>query len=65
MRARYTPVDGPPLITMPRDVDETVAGVARAPGRTPGGGQRRCSSHAARIAAQMAVASPLSNACTL
>jgi len=24
MRARYTPVDGPPLITMPRDVDETV-----------------------------------------
>ncbi len=25
IRARYTPVDGPPLITMPRDVDETVA----------------------------------------
>ena len=25
MKARYTPVDGPPLITMPRDVDETVA----------------------------------------
>ena len=24
MKARYTPVDGPPLITMPRDVDETV-----------------------------------------
>ena len=24
IRARYTPVDGPPLITMPRDVDETV-----------------------------------------
>ena len=25
MKARYTPVDGPPLITQPRDVDETVA----------------------------------------
>jgi len=25
IHARYTPVDGPPLITMPRDVDETVA----------------------------------------
>ena len=25
MRARYTPVDGPPLITMPRDVEQTVA----------------------------------------
>lgn len=25
VRARYTPVDGPPLITMPRDVEETVA----------------------------------------
>ncbi len=24
IRARYTPVDGPPLITMPRDVPETV-----------------------------------------
>ncbi len=24
MRARYTPVDGPPLITMPRDVDAEV-----------------------------------------
>src|SRR3954462_1851666 len=24
MRARYTPVDGPPLITMPRDVEEEV-----------------------------------------
>lgn len=24
IRARYTPVDGPPLITMPRDVDTTV-----------------------------------------
>ena len=24
MRARYTPVDGPPLITQPRDVDATV-----------------------------------------
>jgi len=26
IRARYTPVDGPPLITMPRDVEATVAG---------------------------------------
>jgi hypothetical protein len=25
IRARYTPVDGPPLVTQPRDVDETVA----------------------------------------
>lgn len=25
IRARYTPVDGPPLVTMPRDVDESVA----------------------------------------
>jgi hypothetical protein len=25
LRARYTPVDGPPLITMPRDVEETIA----------------------------------------
>ena len=25
IRARYTPVDGPPLITMPRDIEETVA----------------------------------------
>ena len=25
MKARYTPVDGPPLITMPRDVDTEVA----------------------------------------
>lgn len=25
LRARYTPSDGPPLITMPRDVDATVA----------------------------------------
>ena len=25
MKARYTPVDGPPLVTHPRDVDETVA----------------------------------------
>jgi hypothetical protein len=24
LKARYTPVDGPPLITMPRDVDQTV-----------------------------------------
>ncbi len=24
IRARYTPVDGPPLVTMPRDVDEEV-----------------------------------------
>src|SRR3954462_528644 len=26
MKARYTPVDGPPLITMPRDVEAAVAG---------------------------------------
>jgi len=26
LRARYTPVDGPPLITQPRDVEATVAG---------------------------------------
>ncbi len=26
MRARYTPVDGPPLITMPRDVEATIEG---------------------------------------
>lgn len=25
MKARYTPVDGPPLITMPRDVEDEVA----------------------------------------
>jgi hypothetical protein len=25
LRARYTPVDGPPLITMPRDVETTIA----------------------------------------
>jgi hypothetical protein len=25
LRARYTPVDGPPLVTQPRDVDATVA----------------------------------------
>ena len=25
LKARYTPVDGPPLITMPRDVEETLA----------------------------------------
>lgn len=25
MRARYSPAEGPPLITMPRDVEETVA----------------------------------------
>lgn len=25
IRARYTPVDGPPLITMPRDVEATIA----------------------------------------
>jgi hypothetical protein len=24
LRARYTPMDGPPLVTQPRDVDETV-----------------------------------------
>lgn len=25
IRARYTPIDGPPLITMPRDIEATVA----------------------------------------
>ena len=38
MRARYTPVDGPPLITQPRDVDSTVAAWRdrrRARRRTP------------------------------
>ena len=37
IRARYTPVDGPPLITMPRDVEETVAAwrARRAARRTP------------------------------
>ena len=36
LRARYTPMDGPPLITMPRDVEETVAAwrVRRAARRT-------------------------------
>ena len=33
MKARYTPVDGPPLITQPRDVDATVGRLARAAGR--------------------------------
>ena len=28
--ARYRLPEGPPLVTMPRDVDETVAGLARA-----------------------------------
>lgn len=37
IRARYTPVDGPPLITMPRDVEETVTAwrERRAAQRTP------------------------------
>ena len=37
LHARYTPVEGPPLITMPRDVDETVAAwhERRAARRTP------------------------------
>ena len=41
IRARYTPVDGPPLITQPRDVDAEVEraggrdGRATRPGRTP------------------------------
>ena len=37
IRARYTPVDGPPLITMPREVEETVAAWRdrRAARRTP------------------------------
>lgn len=34
IRARYTPVDGPPLVTMPRDVDHEVAAwVARRAAR--------------------------------
>ena len=40
MKARYTPVDGPPLITMPRDVDAEVGGGARgcrSVGRPPAG----------------------------
>jgi len=37
IRARYTPVDGPPLITMPRDVEATIAAwrERRATRRTP------------------------------
>jgi hypothetical protein len=37
IRARYTPVDGPPLVTMPRDVDATAAAwrERRAARRTP------------------------------
>ena len=37
IRARYTPVDGPPLITMPRDVEATLAAwrERRAARRTP------------------------------
>ena len=38
MKARYTPVDGPPLVTMPRDVDAEVASLARADARAPRGG---------------------------
>ena len=33
LRARYTPVDGPPLITQPRDVDADGGRLARAPER--------------------------------
>ena len=54
MRARYTPVDGPPLITMPRDVDAEVAAwrgprgsrAARA-ARRRGRASRRPGRHAA------------------
>jgi hypothetical protein len=51
IRARYTPVDGPPLITMPRDVEETVEGwrerrarrrrASAAAAPTPTGSRRR------------------------
>ncbi len=43
MKARYTPVDGPPLITQPRDVDATVAawGERRAARRASLAAQRR------------------------
>ncbi len=51
IRARYTPVDGPPLITMPRDVEETVAdwrerrakrrAASAAAAPTPTGSRRR------------------------
>jgi Domain of unknown function (DUF1992) len=52
IRARYTPTDGPPLITMPRDVDATVQAwaerlearrtAARAAARTdPAAGRRK------------------------
>ena len=44
LHARYTPVDGPPLITMPRDVDADARGVAGAsygPGRGAARGARR------------------------
>ena len=51
IRARYTPVDGPPLITMPRDVEATVAAWAErraarrvtraAAAPTPPGSRRR------------------------
>ncbi len=40
IRARYTPVDGPPLITMPRDVEATVDAWAGGGG---GGCERRAS----------------------
>ena len=38
MKARYTPVDGPPLVTMPRDVDAEVDALAGADARTSRGG---------------------------
>ncbi|MGI8522508.1 MAG: DUF1992 domain-containing protein [Nocardioides sp.] len=50
MRARYTPVDGPPLITMPREVDQEVAAWRqrridrrRTAASTPSGGLRTVS----------------------
>ena len=41
MKARYTPVDGPPLITMPRDVEAEVAALACADAGASRGGPRR------------------------
>ena len=46
IRARYRPAEGPPLITMPRDVEETVAAwrTRRTARRRPGGPPARPSS---------------------
>src|SRR3954454_19467367 len=51
MKARYTPVDGPPLITMPRDVDAEVVAW-----REPRLGRRRAA--AARKSAAARTAEP-------